>query len=339
MLNPDALFAPLPKASRLLLAVSGGPDSMALMHLALRWRSHPQLSVATVDHGFRVESRAEAEQVAHWAATAGLPHHLLVWQGEKPRTAIQERARAARYDCLADCAERIGAQAIVTGHHADDQAETILMRLVNGSGTAGLAGMRLRSDRDGPPLWRPLLDVPKAALVAYCQSIGQPFFTDPSNANEASGRVKLRKLAGLLEELGLDRDSLLRLGRRAARADDALEHAAAALRKSLRASRDDGSVSIDMAGMANQPDEIAIRILGGEVLHVASGSKRLRLERIESLWSGMKAALQAEKAYASTLGGATLRMAADGILIIRPEPERKRGRRFPGIADLPVHRR
>lgn len=326
MLDPDALFAPLPQADHLLLAVSGGPDSMAMMHLAVRWQGHPQLSVATVDHGFRAESRTEAEQVAQWASDLGMKHHLLVWEGEKPRTAIQERAREARYDHLADCAERIGAQSIVTAHHAGDQAETILMRLVNGSGPAGLAGMRLRSEWDGPPLWRPLLEVAKAALVDFCNRIGQPFFTDPSNANEAFERVKLRKLATTLDELGLGRDSLLRLGRRAARADDALDHAAELVRKSLRALRGDDSVLVNMSGMADQPDEIAIRILIGEVLHVTDGRKPLRLERVETLWSGIKTALVAEKGYASTLGGATLRMASDGILVIKPESQRKRGR-------------
>ena len=324
--DPDALFAPLPQADHLLLAVSGGPDSMALMHLAARRRGHPQLSVATVDHGLRPEARLEAEQVAQWAAALGLTHHLLVWEGAKPRTAIQERARKARYGALAGCAARIGAQAIVTAHHADDQAETILMRLGDGSGPAGLAGMRKQSEWDGTPLWRPLLDVPKAALVDFCNSIGQPFFTDPSNADDSFKRVRLRKLAALLEGLGLGRDSLLRLGRRAARADDALDHAAAQQRASLRALRGDCSVSINMAGMESQPDEIAIRILAGEVRHVADGSKLLRLERVESLWNGMKAALVADNPYASTLGGATLRMASDGILIIKPEPQRKRGR-------------
>jgi len=108
----------------LLLAVSGGPDSVALMLLCAGWRDRAShdIAVATVDHGLRPESRAEAERVGDWARALGFAQHLLTWTGDKPATRIQERARDARYRLLADCAQRIGADAIVTAHHADDQA-------------------------------------------------------------------------------------------------------------------------------------------------------------------------------------------------------------------------
>ena len=138
-------FAPL--AGRwALLAVSGGPDSLALMRLAARWLVEGQAGgaashVATVDHGLRPDRGQEAEAVAGWAEAVGLPHSILTWQGAKPRSRIQERARTVRYALLGAHARELGADYLLTAHHADDQAETILFRLLRGSGLAGLAGM------------------------------------------------------------------------------------------------------------------------------------------------------------------------------------------------------
>jgi tRNA(Ile)-lysidine synthase len=199
---------------RLLLAVSGGPDSVALMLLCAQWAERPahEIAVATVDHGLRPESRAEAETVGHWAAAMGFAHRLLTWREEKPATRIQERARAARYALLSECAEQIGAEAVVTAHHADDQAETILFRLTRGSGVAGLAGMKPQARCGAALLLRPLLGVEKAELVALCDDSRHPYFSDPSNADEAYARARLRKLMPTLAAQGLDKPALLSWG-------------------------------------------------------------------------------------------------------------------------------
>lgn len=181
---PDAgaLFAPLADARGLLLAVSGGPDSMALLALADEWRRDHDapVFVATVEHGLRPGSRAEAHAVAAACAARGLPHALLEWQGDKPATGLPAAARAARYDLLARHALEIGADTLVTAHHADDQAETVLMRLTRGSGPAGLAGMAALAplpgfESAGLRLARPLLGAPKADLVALCRTRGLAF--------------------------------------------------------------------------------------------------------------------------------------------------------------------
>ena len=182
-----ALFAPL-AGRRALLAVSGGPDSLALMRLAARWLVEGQaagasLYVATVDHGLRPGSREEAEAVAGWAEAVGLPHSILTWQGAKPRSRIQERARTVRYALLGAHARELGADYLLTAHHADDQAETILFRLLRGSGLAGLAGMSSEIMLGNIRLYRPLLTYSKKMLINYCEAFDQPYFRDPSNEN------------------------------------------------------------------------------------------------------------------------------------------------------------
>ncbi|HXZ18039.1 MAG TPA: tRNA lysidine(34) synthetase TilS, partial [Roseiarcus sp.] len=139
----DALIAPLATPKATLIAVSGGPDSTALLLMAAEWaaRRGARVFAATVDHGLRPESAAEAAGVALLSAKLSVPHATLVWSGAKPATRLQERAREARYRLLLAHAEKIGADRIATAHHLDDQAETVLFRLLRGSGVSGLKGM------------------------------------------------------------------------------------------------------------------------------------------------------------------------------------------------------
>ncbi|MEZ5921028.1 MAG: tRNA lysidine(34) synthetase TilS [Parvularculaceae bacterium] len=181
----------------ILIALSGGSDSLALLHLAapLR-RCGVRVGAATIDHGLREASRAEAEQVAAMASALGVEHDILCWTGEKPKTGIQAAAREARYALLAGHAVKIGAGAIMTGHTADDQAETLLMRVARG-GAAGLSGMRqetmIASGPLGPVrLLRPLLDRRRAALQAFLRNEGVAWIDDPSNDDRRFERVRLR---------------------------------------------------------------------------------------------------------------------------------------------------
>src|SRR5262249_36768196 len=157
----------------------------ALMLLAQRWRRRrtrgPELIVATVEHGLRRGSRAEANAVGALARKLGLSHEILAWRGTKPKTGIEAAARAARYRLVAPLARRPGAGAIATAHPLDDQAETVLMRLAAGSGPAGLAGMRPRDLRHGVVLLRPLLGLRKARLLATLARAGIKWADDPMN--------------------------------------------------------------------------------------------------------------------------------------------------------------
>jgi tRNA(Ile)-lysidine synthase len=322
-----AVFRPWEKTRGIVLGVSGGPDSVALMLLAAEWvrgcAAPPLLYVATVDHGLRNESRGEAEKVASWATALGLPHAILAWAGTKPESRIQERAREARYNLLAQYAGRVGAYHVMTAHHADDQAETILFRLLRGSGIPGLAGMQGSSERNGVILVRPLLNFTKTELLAVCESKGHPFIRDPSNHDPAYARTRLRQLDGFFADKGLDRNALIRLGRRAARADAALAQRTLAVTAALEARRELGIFSADISALAAEPEEIILRFLADE-LKLINGGKPIRLDRLESLAHSVHRALRSGTPLRATLGGAVFRLHSGGSFVIRREPLRRR---------------
>jgi tRNA(Ile)-lysidine synthase len=323
-----ALLAPLERAKGILVAVSGGPDSTALLLMAARWaaqNNRPKIEVATVDHAMRAGSADEAEAVARLARRLGLTHHLLVWRGEKPRSRIQERAREARYALLATCARETGADFLVTAHHADDQAETVLFRLLRGSGIAGLKGMDSLTPMDGLTLARPLLDLAKAELVAFCAACGETFAQDPSNADPRFARTRLRRLSGVLAAEGLGPAEIARLSRRAAR----METAVAAQTKSAaeRLGWTHPEARRDARALFEEPMEIVLRLLRGEVARVAGKTTReIRLDQIETLAEALGDALGESKPMRANIGGVGLRLSVDGALTFGPEAPRK-GRR------------
>ncbi len=298
-----ALFSPWKNARKILLAVSGGPDSIALMLLAAEWAQNsapypgePRLHVATVDHGLRANARAEAEKVAGWAARLGLPHDILVWDGAKPRSKIQELAREARYELLFSFAARIGAQVVATAHHADDQAETILFRLLRGSGLGGLAGMAANVERRELIHARPLLQFSKAELRAYCAAKGHPFCVDPSNSDPAYARTRMRALCGLLAKEGLGRDALLRLGRRAARAEAALADQAQAAAAGLSPAREPGGFVADISCLAAAPEEIFLRVIAREIDALGFPDSAAAARKARGFGAGLAARFAARRA-------------------------------------------
>ncbi len=169
------------------MAVSGGPDSLAL--LALAHECFPgQIAAATVDHRLRKEAHDEAQYVAEICAKRSIPHEILT--PPQPITGnIQSAARKIRYSLLEDWADAVGCSRIATAHHADDQLETMLMRLARGSGVDGLAGIRAVNGR----IVRPLLEFPKADLLEICAAAGLEPVDDPSNIDTDYDRVKMRQ--------------------------------------------------------------------------------------------------------------------------------------------------
>lgn len=206
------------------LAVSGGPDSLALMVLMQKVAPR-NFAVATVDHGLRPDAADEARMVADVCKASGIAHHTLTLDLAKG-SAVQERARAARYRALADWACENGLAAIVTGHHADDQAETMAMRLNRGSGLRGLAGMRPVSSVPGAtalPLLRPLLSWRRSELEGVVQKAGMTSAEDPSNLDPTYERVRIRGV--MTSSNVLDSGGFAASARHLAEADAAIEWA------------------------------------------------------------------------------------------------------------------
>lgn len=209
---------------RLALAVSGGPDSLAMLllaHAALPGR----IAAATVDHGLRAEAAAEAAMVAGLCNRLGVPHETL--KVDLAQGNVQAEARAARYAALVGWMERDGLDALLTAHHADDQAETLLLRLGRGSGVAGLAGVRARGAVPGTrlPLLRPLLGWRRTQLAEVVAAAGLVAVDDPSNRDDRFDRARIRKAIAGAD--WLDVPALAQSAANLADADAALDWAAA----------------------------------------------------------------------------------------------------------------
>jgi tRNA(Ile)-lysidine synthase len=214
------LVGPFEPSPHVAVAVSGGPDSMALLRLMADWaaKRNGRVSALTVDHGLRPESAAEADTVASWALALGIDHRILPWQGAKPVTGVQAAARKARYDLLLDWCNGAYIRHLALAHHFEDQQETVAMRGAHGSTAFGLAGMTGVAVKAGIRIIRPLLATSKTRLQAYLSDLGQPFLDDPSNLMQRFERVRWR--TGLLGPLP-GRDEILAAGRARARLDNA----------------------------------------------------------------------------------------------------------------------
>lgn len=193
-LTAAALGRPVAAAERIAIAVSGGADSAALLLLAMRAFAG-RVTALTVDHGLRAGSAAEAAGVAAACAARGVPHALLTRAGPPIRANVQAQARAARYALMGRWCADHGHGLLLTAHHADDQAETLLMRLQRASGGDGLAGIRAcRPLAPGVQLVRPLLVVRRAALSALAAAAGWPVVDDPANRDPRHDRTAVRAL-------------------------------------------------------------------------------------------------------------------------------------------------
>lgn len=194
------LLARLPRPARLLVAVSGGSDSIGLLQALANGRQDGiELFAATVDHRLRPESAAEALHVADICRALGIPHVIRNWEGDKPSSGIAAAAREARYRLLCEAADEVGATAILTGHTVDDQVETVTMRAARNSqpDTPGLAGMAeavLLHRRHW--LLRPLLRTRRADVRSFLQSLGRGWIDDPSNVDIRSERARTRQNLG-----------------------------------------------------------------------------------------------------------------------------------------------
>ncbi|MGO9628450.1 MAG: tRNA lysidine(34) synthetase TilS [Xanthobacteraceae bacterium] len=328
-----ALFSGLEDLRGLVLAVSGGSDSTALLVLAARWAEalkkrrgrSPKLLAVTVDHGLRPEAKREAAVVKSLARRFGIAHRTLQWRGTKPKTGLQEAARIARYRLLAEAATGAGYEHILTAHTLDDQAETVLFRLARGSGLTGLGGM---AHAAAVPvgadtaifLVRPLLSVSKARLLATLKAAGIDHSEDPSNQDPRFARPRLRALMPHLAREGLDAWGLARLAARMRRAEATVEFAVAAARSALAPGpwREGEPVTFASTQFRDLPAEVGLRLLGRAIAH-AGNEGPVELGKLEELYHAVRTS---RASLRRTLAGAIVTLRGGRLVVERAPPRR-----------------
>ena len=315
------------------IAVSGGGDSIGLMHLIARWAKKTKLTpplVLAVDHGLRPESAKETRGVVKAARALGLEAVLLRWK-DAPAKGIEAAAREARYRLMGTALGKRKLTTLYVGHTEDDQAETFLLRLARGSGLDGLSAMRPLAPwplAEFPHLTvaRPLLGFTRQDVRGWLKRRKLDWLEDPMNADPRFDRVKMRNLAPALAEAGLSSGRIALAARHMAAAREALELVTAAVLE--RAGRPGaGGLLLDPAALAAAPRELGLRALAALLSQVSGQAYRPRFAALERL--------HGQIAHGSLGGGATLsgcalrpapameRVFGPGTLKIMPEKPRK----------------
>ncbi|GIL01966.1 MAG: tRNA(Ile)-lysidine synthase [Alphaproteobacteria bacterium] len=320
--SPESLFSGLAPRGIVTVAVSGGGDSLALLLLAHAWAqtSGATLHAVTVDHGLRPEAAAEAAFVAGMSEGLDIDHTTLGWEGIKPFSGIADAARRARYQLIEEFAQAIGSDLILTGHTADDQAETVYMRLMreapgdHGSATSlgrGLAGIaRTSLLPGGTMLARPLIGVSRRQLRAYLRSLPQSWIEDPTNEDTTYERVRVRAIIAAGPQL---RARLIGLAGVMARMRAQLSREAAALLSRATTVRP-GPVFLFDAGWARQRPEPVYHFALQVLIALAGGEEHLVAR---SRIAALAARLAGPATAKMTLGGAVIEKAGKSARIYR----------------------
>jgi tRNA(Ile)-lysidine synthase len=287
------------------VAVSGGGDSLALMHLLADWAragKKPAPLVLSVDHGLRKESAGDARKVARWAKALGLKCEILSVKSAKPGADIEAWAREQRYRLMGERLAARGIAALYVGHTEDDQAETFLLRLARGSGLDGLSAMRRLAPFPLPgfenlTVARPLLGHRRELLRGYLSARRQSWLEDPMNGEARFARSRIRSLLPALADAGLSTRRIADAALHLARAREALEMATAAVL--LRVCRGEVDLLLlDAVALTAAPREIGLRALAALLKVKAGAAYRPRFEALERLYDRL--------AKGKLGGGATL---------------------------------
>ncbi len=304
-----AAFGDLP--TPIILAVSGGGDSTALMYLAAQVVPREALVVVSVNHGLRAGATEEIAQVARQAHALGLTHHIedWAWSGQGN---LQAAAREGRWACLRRIAVAQGARWVWTGHTEDDQLETALMRLARGSGVDGLAGISRRSLRDGLMIGRPLLGITRDDLREWLTGNGIGWSDDPSNDDPGFDRIRARQMLPQLAALGLTRKRLLQTVDHMQAARMSLQLAAQTFaRDHVRQTA--GDLLVSEAALELGGADVPRRVFAAAVCWVAGQTYRPRFVQLR------KAADDARSGRTVTLGGVLISPEAAGSVRLTRE--------------------
>jgi tRNA(Ile)-lysidine synthase len=306
----------LTKDTPVAIGVSGGGDSMALALLAADF--FKSVTFLSVDHGLRAEAASETKQVKAWLADTSGTHVILTHAGVTPSSeGIQDWARHLRYALMEGWCKENGVEALFLAHHQGDQAETVLMRLMRGSGVDGLSGMREVSssliEPEGPNLYRPLLEVPKAQLLDYLNSKNQPWIEDPSNKNERFKRIQAREWLNGLPDSEQLIPRFSETASRFGRVKDLLDKLVDDAIKGGVDQNDNGTACFKKETLANLNEELGLRLLSRLVRAIGGNEYPARMEKLLRLYN----AILSDGFTAATLGGVQFLNNKSAILAFR----------------------
>lgn len=307
------------------------------MHLFAHWCEEMRGAAATVlivDHALRDSSKEEAAKVETWARAQGFDAHILSWQGRKPVSGIEGKARQARYALLGEWCAAHDVRSLLVAHTLDDQAETFLLRLGRGSGVDGLSAMKPRAafpvaGVENVEVLRPLLEIGRAELRAYLTARGTPWFEDPMNVDSRFARARLRKALPALEAAGIPARRIAEATRHLARAREALEAETKAFLATHARLENRDFALLDASALGRTNRETGLRALAALLLTVSGKAYRPRFERLEPLFDSI---IAGTFTGARTLSGCRIGRAPKAgavfgpstLLIARESPRRSR---------------
>lgn len=288
------------------VALSGGGDSAALLHLTKAWAGGRRVMAVTVDHGLRNESAEEAQFAGQMARDLGVEHEILTWKRGEARGNLMAQARDARLRLLSDWAARHRLDAVLLGHTLDDQAETVLMRLGRGAGVDGLSGMSASRLAFGTIWLRPILGVSRQGLRDWLLAQGRQWIDDPSNQNMDYERVRIRKA---LEMLDISATNLGQTAANLSMARAALQEFAARATENIGV--ENGRLSIPLSEFTRAPEEIRRRILVSGLRWISGADYPARREKVLHTMAAVSAGGR------TTLEGVILERRANHLQLIR----------------------
>ena len=311
-----AVMAPFKARTSIAVAVSGGADSMALLHLLDRWASVNGVAMRalTVDHGLRAGSAAEAKLVGTWCDKIGVAHEILTWSGEKPTRRIQEVARRARYTLLQDRCIRLGVSYLFVGHNRNDQAETFLFRMSRGSGPEGLSGMPLVNQRDFISVVRPLLSFERSRLETTLKLAGQDWIDDPANVDNRYARVRVRQKIKMLESHGVSASAVANTARICGEMRQMRESEVAVLAARCVTLHPEGYADINREGLTKAKNETAIGVVSALIKLI--GGRDFAPKRVRQL-PLHRELFDPSKNFVRTLGSCIISADDDRIRLCR----------------------
>lgn len=299
-------FAQKYSEKRLAVAVSGGVDSVCLLHWAVK--SGLNVTALHVNHGLRDAADVETQYVVDLCKKLQIPYQVFYWTDDKPATGLEAAARDARYKFMTDWCLENNIDAIMIAHQADDQIETFLMNLSRGSGVSGLSAMQPESYRNGVKIVRPLLGIFRSELIKYCDENNIKYFDDEMNEDESYTRVKIRKNRHLLSDrLGISDNRILLAIENLSRARDALDSNIDSLVQSVL--YDDYALFSD-SFLFDLPPDIGLKFIGVLIQTIGGNNYQPRLNSLVFALSKLKSDCK------FTLGHCTLRRFKNQILIV-----------------------